>query len=406
MSRQKEIPGYLYSLDGLRALGMILVWMYHAFQQSWLFARFPSSSAHPVDLTLLQRHGYVAIDAFFVLSGFCLFYPVARHMFEGASPINWKNFYYKRAKKIWPSYLFMLLILFIFPILSYGTAHLSAGESFKHFISHAFFVHNFSASTIGTTISTAWTMAMEVQFYLVFPLFAYLMRKKPILTLIGTTVFSEGLRLYMCMQGETSTHAQSNTLLYYDIFVWGMAAAYAVVWARNNLPKLKNTRVRYAMTALSVASLGFVYMFMKWMDGASYGAITGGSAQTMFRMIYRPLLAFGFALFIFATSNAVSWYEKKVWGNRVFIFLSTISYNFYLWHQNIHIFFKEVTPAGIPAGIADVATASQGTRLLYVALTLAVSLAIAVLTTYLIEIPFAKYGFRGYLKNIKNKLVK
>ena len=407
MNRTKEIPGYLYGLDGLRALSMILIWMFHAFQQSWIFAIFPRNSArHLINLTRLQYHGYVAIDAFFVLSGFCLFYPIARSMFEGAEFGGWKNFYYKRMKKIWPSYLFMLLVLLIVPVFSYGTNGLHGWTFWKHYVYHVFFIHNISPDTLGTTISTAWTMAIEVQFYLVFPFFAWCMKKSPALTLLGGTVFSHAIRLYYAANGDASPMAQGNTLHYFDIFLWGMASAYAVVWARVKLPQMKKTGARIAMTVASAMALALAYQFIRWMDGCSFGDITGSSAATIFRFMYRPILPFSFAAFLFAISNSLPFWEKRVWGNRVFIFLSTISYNFYLWHQNVHIFFKEVIPGGIPAGMSDVASAPDGTRWVYLFLTLVCSLLIATVTTYLIEIPFAKYGFLGYGRYWKEKFKK
>lgn len=407
MNRTKDIPGYLYGLDGLRAVSMLLIWMFHAFQQSWIFAVFPQNSAHHlINLTLLQQYGYIAIDAFFVLSGFCLFYPIARTMFEGTPFGGWKSFYYKRVKKIWPSYLFMLFALLIVPALSYGTNDLHGWNYWKHFVYHVFFIHNISPETIGSTISTAWTMAIEVQFYLVFPLFAWCMKKSPALTLLGGTVLSHTLRLYYATKGDTSAFVQGNPLLYFDIFLWGMVAAYAVVWARNRCPNMKNTGVQSAMTVASAAALGLLYQILRWMNEVSFGEITGAAAATVFRFLYRPLIAFLFAAFLFAVSNSLPFWEKKVWGNRFFIFLSTISYNFYLWHQNVHIFFKEVVPRGIPAGMSDVATASLKTRWIYLGVTLMCSLIIAVFTTYLIEQPFAKYGFRGYVRYWKERITK
>ena len=407
MNRTKEIPGYLYGLDGLRAVSMILIWMFHSFQQSWLFALIPrKGSRHIVNLTLLQRHGYIAIDAFFVLSGFCLFYPIARTVLEGAKFGGWKNFYYKRAKKIWPSYLFMLVVLILVPAFSYGTKNCHGWDYWKHFVYHAFFIHNFTPETIGTTISTAWTMAIEVQFYLIFPLFARCMKKSPVLTLIGGTALSQSLRLYYATKGDTSSFMQGNTLLYIDIFLWGMVAAYAVVWARNRVPHMGDKGVKVAMTVASVAALGCVYQILRWMNQASFGEITGAGAGTVFRFLYRPIIAFLFAAFLFSISNSLKFWERGVWGNRFFIFLSGISYNFYLWHQNVHIFFKEVVPAGIPAGMSDVSTASDRTRLIYLLLTLTWSLLIAVFTTYVIEQPFAKYGIKGYGRYWKEKFRK
>ena len=81
-SRQSDIPGYLYALDGMRAISLIFIVIFHTFQQSWIFYNLKiSPDKYLFNFEIFQRYGYVAIDSFFVLSGFCLFYPIARSMF-------------------------------------------------------------------------------------------------------------------------------------------------------------------------------------------------------------------------------------------------------------------------------------------------------------------------------------
>lgn len=77
-SRQSDIPGYLYALDGMRAISLIFIVIFHTFQQSWIFYNLKiSPDKYLFNFEIFQRYGYVAIDSFFVLSGFCLFYPIA-----------------------------------------------------------------------------------------------------------------------------------------------------------------------------------------------------------------------------------------------------------------------------------------------------------------------------------------
>ena len=99
-SRQSDIPGYLYALDGMRAISLIFIVIFHTFQQSWIFYNLKiSPDKYLFNFEIFQRYGYVAIDSFFVLSGFCLFYPIARSMFGECEFRGWKNFFIKRACK-------------------------------------------------------------------------------------------------------------------------------------------------------------------------------------------------------------------------------------------------------------------------------------------------------------------
>lgn len=103
-SRQSDIPGYLYALDGMRAISLIFIVIFHTFQQSWIFYNLKiSPDKYLFNFEIFQRYGYVAIDSFFVLSGFCLFYPIARSMFGECEFRGWKNFFIKRARRIYPS---------------------------------------------------------------------------------------------------------------------------------------------------------------------------------------------------------------------------------------------------------------------------------------------------------------
>lgn len=393
--RAGSIPGYIYALDGVRAVSIMLIFIFHSWQQSWISyqIRLPNGK-FLFNLDIFQRYGYLAIDSLFVLSGFCLFYPVARAMFGETNLIKWKTFYKKRVMRIVPAYWLMLIILLLVPNLSYTTFDIhSASDLFKHFASHAVFLHGLSSETIGSVISTAWTLPIEVGFYLIFPLVAVVFRKKPVFTFLGLFVVSQCFRLYLAFNFGTGTEIQAIPLGYLDVFGVGMLSAYFVVYARN---KLDMSRLKWFMTALSVACLFGVYYFMKWMNVNSIG---GFDSVTYFRWFFREILCVIIALFLFSATFSIDLWNRKILGNRFFVFISAISYSFYLWHQNINIFLKKIrVPYTTVNPVMNDRAAMDG----YVLLSIVISLAIAVTSTYLIEMPIAKYGFKGYFKNIIN----
>ena len=106
-SRKNDIPGYLYALDGMRALSLIFIVMFHTFQQSWIFYNLKiGPNKYLFNFEIFQRYGYVAIDSFFVLSGFCLFYPIARDMFSESKFQGWKNYILICRRNVRPEKLF------------------------------------------------------------------------------------------------------------------------------------------------------------------------------------------------------------------------------------------------------------------------------------------------------------
>ncbi len=394
-NRRDTIPGYLYALDGLRALALLMIWLFHSWQQSWVFLYVKLSDGSMLNTVhMIQRYGYVAIDIFFVLSGFCLFYPIARTMFGEGKEICWKEFYIKRAKRILPSYILILLVMAFVPDLATNNTY-SLSEFVKQFFSSLFFVQNCYAATHGTLVSTAWTLAIEVQFYLVFPLIAKVFRKKPWLTLLSSLVLCEGLRLYAISNYVATNTLQGHMIFYIDIFVIGMMCAYLFVLAKHKLPYIQ--KLKKPMTFASILCMLLAYYFMCWMGGFQSNEIS--SADAVHRFMYRPILDFAVAGFIFTTCFSIDAWEKGIWGNRVAMFLSTISYNFYLWHQNIHIYFKR-NPVELLYTAADVESHAHDPMVKYMVFTGLVSLAIAILVTYLIEIPIYKYGPIGYVKRI------
>ncbi len=389
--RQRSIDGYLPALDGLRAICTILIFAFHNWQQTWLSAKW-NLGGHLINLEPLQRYGYIAIDAFFVLSGFGLFYPIARNMFGECGVISWRDFYRKRARRILPGYYFMLLILLIFPVLSYNTYNIhSAADIFKHFGLHALFLHIYRPETLGSVISTAWTLGIEAAFYVFFPFLSALFHKKPIPVFAAMFVLSQSLRLLTAMNPKVDIFVMVNPLLYIDVFGCGMLAAYAVVFARNRLRFI--SCIRIPLTLISILCLVGIYYYTLWMGSAYMEGLDGASYH---RLLYRWIPSGLFALFLFSASYSVKGWQR-FWGNRFFAWLSTISYSFYLWHQNIHIALKKLH---IPPTTTNPVMQDKHAMILFLILSIVLSLAAATFSTYCIEQPITKYGFLGCMRRM------
>ena len=396
-SRRGNIPGYLYPLDGLRALSVLLIFLFHTWQQSWIFYTLRlNKTTNLINLVVFQKYGYVAIDAFFVISGFGLFYPIARDMFGESHFSGWKDFFFKRLRRIYPSYLLMLILLLIFPALSYITnAITDPRELAKHFLSHVFFVHNFDRGTLGSTISTAWTMPIEVQFYLIFPLLCIPFRKKPVLTYAGMCAASVVLRLALMSSINIAPQIiQAIPLGYLDVFGAGMLSAYFVVWARNRLKNMD--KLKPFMTLISAACIAGGLGYMYWMQRMHFPSDVSGP-DVYFRFLYRGLFAALMAGFLFSACFSWDFWQKKIWGNRFFVFMSSISYTFYLWHQNIYIFLKRVNiPYSAMDPVMNDRAAMEGMTLI----CFGASLLISWFVTKFIEGPIVRYGYGGCARRI------
>lgn len=150
------IPKHYPLVDILRGFAALLVVWYHVIAHTnW------TSPAHPY-LFALPSIGWVGVDLFFVLSGFVIGKTAIDHYH--AKPDGWRmEFVERRARRIAPLYFLNLLVyLFIVSpeILQRGF------DSVVHLVSHLVFAHNLSPSTSGSINGVNWSVALEVQFYL------------------------------------------------------------------------------------------------------------------------------------------------------------------------------------------------------------------------------------------------
>lgn len=404
-SRQKDkaaadaqgYSAYLPAVDGLRAVSAIMIFSFHLWQQTWIAYRLRlTDKIWLFNFEPLQRYGYVVLDAFYVLSGFCLFYPVAREMFGECGRQSLKTFYIKRARRILPAYLITLLLVLIFPAAGPRIdRNQPMVELIKYYLSQLFFMHNFSNTTINALVPTAWTMAIEVQFYIMFPFIAAVFRKKPYLTTLLMAVIGYAARMLLIAYFPMSQVIQGNTLGYFDIFAFGMLAAYIVVKMRHS--SVDWDRLRALMTVIAVLCLAAAYHFMLFMGSAR---IAEGAGDSYARFCYRLIPGVMFAGFLISASYSMKFFEKGICGNRFFVFMSGISYSFYLVQQNVNILLKHL---GIPYASENPVMNDRNAMEGFTLIAISVCLIYSVIVTKYIEKPICKYGFKGCIMRLASK---
>ncbi|MBO9542135.1 acyltransferase [bacterium] len=167
MTETKPVSRLAY-VDGLRALSALWVILYDV----WRFNREPDLGL----LTPVCASGHLGVEIFMVLSGFCLFYPMA-HLWR--LPVgHWRTFFVRRAKRILPPYYAALLYAIVLP---HALAPLFAATGLR-FTPEALpsawslFVHVTMLQNLvdlpGLINPSFWSLSLEAQYYLVFPLLA------------------------------------------------------------------------------------------------------------------------------------------------------------------------------------------------------------------------------------------
>lgn len=175
----REIP----ALDGVRAFAALSVVFYHSFQ---LLA--PRKMILGADVTIQWNFAQTGVHLFFVLSGFLLFLPFARAILQGRPLPAARRFYARRALRIVPTYWVCLVVLVLVQL-----PQLLSTRGIASILAHAVFLHDDFRTFNRSIEGPMWTLAIEAQFYLVLPLFAWGIAK-----LVGATRSAARLGLATC----------------------------------------------------------------------------------------------------------------------------------------------------------------------------------------------------------------
>lgn len=367
-------------LDGIRAVTILIIAWYHFWQQSWL-----SPVTEDINLDWLVRHGSILVDLMILLSGFCLFLPYARDMVYGDKTDTAKSFYIKRVARIAPSYYLSILIVlccFALPLGEYtGNSTLFA----KDLLSHFTFTHNLFKDVMqGTHLNgVLWTVGVEVQLYLIFPLLARWFRRRPVQTYVGMLTVGLCCTYFISrhFNADTQILFVNHTLTFVTVFANGMMGAWLYM-LYTKWRKKRTLAEGIVATAAAIAGIAlYRYMCQCRMESAS---------ETKWQIDNRFALSFVFLLFIFGTMLAVKWF-RKIWDNRIMAFLASISFNFYICHQYIAVKLKEFRIPDWEGEELPNMTGNVKWQWQYMFLCVVLSLAVAVAMTYLVEIPAAKW---------------
>jgi len=309
-------------IDGLRGIAILLVLWFHVWQISWLGADL-TFFGHTYVFDIFPTSGYVGVDLFFFISGFCLFYPYAQAIFDGKPLHSVGSFFYRRIIKIVPSYYFCIAVLVATHFASFDS--LSSGLT--DVVRHLFFVHSLWPNTFETIDGVMWSLGIEVQFYVLFPLIAWAFMRWPIVTFAVMAAIANGWRHAVVGQyGVGFSYNQLPGVI--DLFGSGMLSVYVYRWLAVRKPRLAGQK--WWWTAVALGGFGLSYAVLIPLFQTRYD-----QDWPWLTFLYgRPLMCLAFAMASVGSLFALQIWQRAL-GNPLLLFLSLISYNLYLWHQTI-----------------------------------------------------------------------
>ena len=318
---------YRKEIDGLRTIAVLPVILFHA-------GIFGFSG------------GYVGVDIFFVISGYLITSIILEEQNQGRFSIT--NFYERRARRILPALIWVLLLTSIASFVLMSPSEL---EDFADsLISVAIFSSNiffylqsgyFSMASDEKPLLHTWSLAVEEQYYIVFPVLIsslWFMGKKKLTILIAAmALVSLSFAQYLADTGRTNFN-------FYLIFSRGWELLFGSLIALLSLPEKDiNREWREILGFTGLALIVYAIVFF--------------DQSTPFPSVYGLIPVLGTCLVIIAT-NTTSLIGRFL-SHKILVYIGLLSYSLYLWHQPILAFLRLKTigePSALVLVIAILAT--------------------------------------------------
>jgi peptidoglycan/LPS O-acetylase OafA/YrhL len=311
---QARSVGRVVALDGLRGATVIIVFVSHL------------EVILPIPRFAVVPGGTVSLDSFFVLSGFLITALMLREQAR-TNKVHTSRFYRRRAIRLLPPLLAVLVFQAIFAAASGVSYH----EEWTSLLSVTFYYSNwklaFNSNALGGTIAPGlqhlWSLALEEQFYLIWPwVTIYFLtiraRLRTVVIVLVTIIVAISVHRALMYHGINSYYADFiRTDTRADGILLGCLMAH--LWIRNREPKR-------------------AIVLCGWL-AAIYLAICLPLVNTPGPFLYYGginSIDIACALVILALLDG-KWAGRHFFNLRAFVILGTVSYAFYLWH--LPIFF-------------------------------------------------------------------
>lgn len=363
---------HLPFIDGLRGIATLAVFLFHAngaafdrWEFGWDGWFRDYSVAAPFLVSFPLTYGWCGVPIFFVISGFCI------HLSHQKSPRDgWSGFWQRRFWRIYPPYLVAVIVFFfLWPPGNFsGMGDLSRQ---RQLWSHLSLVHNLDARTFSGINASFWSIAVEAQLYLVYPLLVGLVaiigwRNSLVLAFVLEVCGNYSGPLGKMVFGVQTPFLISHSPLSYCAS-WSLGAYLAQCYLDKRSSHL--SRIRFDVAVL----IALAVPLFKPTDPLRFFAFALATAVAMDRLI----------------SGAWTLPKGRAfqWGWRHLTFLGVVSYSFYLYNQPIVHLTDDVT-AAILSGYELPALV----KFLAVVAWYPVILLLSYASFVLIEMPAARWG--------------
>jgi peptidoglycan/LPS O-acetylase OafA/YrhL len=317
IQRPTWLPSYIPELQGLRGLAVLAVVIYHCH---------PRLVGTPIHYASLW--GWAGVNLFFVLSGFL----ITSILLEARNKENYfRDFYARRALRIWPVYLLVLVVVYLNAPWFIGQTITQAVKA-APWLAYLLFVQNLFHLALPPAIGPTWSLAIEEQYYFVWaPLVRFLRRPWLLATILGFALLGSQQLRHANLPWMTLT----NTLIHLDGIAMGSLLSLG-------LYTLSLSRSVWLWIGLGATAFGF------WASAT----IAGGTS------FLDSALAVAFAGAVTAAVASTGAHNpiNALLRRGPLAFYGRISYGLYMTHILVFIYFgwfdARMDRYGIPGNLA------------------------------------------------------
>ncbi|UXR78924.1 MULTISPECIES: acyltransferase family protein [unclassified Staphylococcus] len=362
LERLKHPPRYLPGLDGLRAISVIGIIIYHLNVQ-WLSG------------------GFLGVDTFFVISGY-LITSLLLFEYENYGRIDLVSFWLKRFKRLIPAMLFVVLFSVIYVVLFEAEILKEIkGDAVAAliYISNWWYIFqdiDYFDQFKPMPLKHLWSLAVEEQFYIFYPLvlWAFLKifknKKWVLMTFFVISIFSAFWMFYLSMPDANNSRTYFGTDTRLQTLLLGVI--FAFIWPAFKLKANPAKASRMFIDTLgSIAIVALLALFAT-VNEQQFWLYQGG--------FYAISLL---TLIIIASVVQPKGLVAKAMGNPLFLYIGKRSYSLYLWHFVIITFVHKNFVAG------------QYPSYVYI-IDVVLTIMMAEISYRYIETPFRRYGIRAF----------
>jgi peptidoglycan/LPS O-acetylase OafA/YrhL len=321
LTRKTNTISFIPQIDGLRFLAIFMVIVFHIntfviTKAQFVFAKSPLDYWWLYQILYTDRKG---VMLFFVISGFILALPFAKNYWKNEKPVDLKKYFFRRLTRLEPPYIITMVACFL--ALTFYVGHDFAASFAGSHVSLAsnlaaslVYMHNIIYPKLFSVNPVAWSLEIEIQFYLLVPLLVLIL-KLPKLSRRVLLVFLIAFFIFIQNLYKPPFYSLYNYIQYF-LVGFLLVDAYLSEW------KIKLS------TIASFLIGGLCLIFILYVD--------------LYRNFYfEYIFALSiFVLYLLALKNS---FWQKIFGFGFFTVIGGMCYSIYLLHNNIISLFGNKT---------------------------------------------------------------